>query len=99
MVRLQDAELIKEKLQEQLWAERQSNQQLRQQDASSASTHQQQLEAARKDGSAKAAAAEASAELHIQALVHQHQEEKAALERWDKQGLHHQCSGRQQLHA
>ena len=75
---MQDAELLKEKLQEQLWAERQSSQQLRQQDAS----HEQQLEAARKDGTARAAAAEASAELHIQALIHQHQDEKAALERY-----------------
>ena len=78
---VQDAEAAKEKLQEQLWSERQASQQLRQQDATSASSHQQQLEAAHKDGLAKAAGAEASAELHIQALSHQHQVEKAALER------------------
>ena len=78
---LQDAEAAKEKLQEQLWAERQSSQQLKQQDATSASSHQQQLEAACRDGHAKAAAAETSAELHIQALSHQHQQEKLALER------------------
>ena len=78
---LQDAETAKEKLQEQLWAERQSSQQLKQQDVTSASSHQQQLEAARRDVHTKAAAAEASAELHIQALSHQHQQEKIALER------------------
>ncbi|KAK9837993.1 hypothetical protein WJX74_009185 [Apatococcus lobatus] len=81
LAQLKEAEAAKEKLQEQLWLERQSSQQLRQQDATAASSHQQQLEAARRDGLAKAAAAEASAELHIQALSHQHQEEKIRLER------------------